>query len=62
MHTQELIDTIRLLNETERRLKEVCELAIEASLNWTGEDEENNPPLKRLRTIAGIYLNESECF
>lgn len=39
---------------------ELCNLIIEASLLWTGEDEERNPLLKRIRTLAGYYLNSSE--
>jgi len=35
-----------------------CESVIEASLYWTGEDEEKCPALKYLRTIAGFYLRE----
>lgn len=36
---------------------ELCELIIESSMYWTGEDEKKIPQLKRLRTLAGYYLN-----
>jgi hypothetical protein len=39
---------------------ELCELIIEASILWTGEDEERNPHLKKIRTLAGFYLSEEE--
>ena len=37
-------------------LLEVAQLAADASLNWTGEDEEKHPKLKRLRTLAYLAL------
>ena len=39
---------------------ELCNLIIDASLYWTGEDEERNPHLKKLRTLAGYYLNSEK--
>ena len=39
---------------------ELCELIISASLHWTGDDEQKNPLLKKMRTLAGYYLNSSE--
>ena len=39
---------------------ELCELIIEASLFWNSEDEERNPLLKRIRTLAGYYLRNEE--
>ena len=33
--------------------EKLCELIIEASIDWTGEDEEKHPKLKTLRTLAG---------
>ena len=37
-------------------LKELAEKVIEASLYWTGKDEEKNPKLKLIRTLAGLAL------
>lgn len=37
-------------------LKELAEEVIEASLYWTGKDEEKNPKLKLIRTLAGLAL------
>ena len=34
----------------------LCEHIITASLHWTAEDEEKNPMLRNLRTLAGWYL------
>ena len=31
---------------------------IAASLHWTGEDEEKNPGLKKIRTLAGHMLEQ----
>lgn len=39
---------------------EICELIIESSMYWTGEDEKKIPQLKRLRTLAGYYLRNEE--
>ena len=39
-----------------KELLELCQLIISASLHWTGEDEEKNPQLKKIRTLAGFYL------
>lgn len=39
---------------------ELCELIINASLYWSSEDEERNPHLKKLRTLAGYYLNSEK--
>ena len=36
----------------------LCDLIIETSMYWTGEDEEKNPGLKTIRTLAGHYLSE----
>jgi hypothetical protein len=44
----------------EKDFLELCNLIIEASLLWTGEDEERNPLLKRIRTLAGYYLRNEE--
>jgi hypothetical protein len=32
---------------------DACQCIVDASLYWTGEDEEKNPTLKRARTMAG---------
>jgi hypothetical protein len=37
-------------------MRDLCEMIIAASLYWTGEDEEKNPALKTIRTLAGWYL------
>ncbi len=39
---------------------ELCNLIIESSMYWTGEDEKKIPQLKRLRTLAGYYLNSEK--
>jgi len=41
-----------------KELKELCDTVMEASIGWTGEDEEKNPLLKRARTLAGMHLEE----
>jgi len=41
-------------------LLELSNLIIEASLYWTGSDEEKNPKLKTIRTLAGYYLDEEQ--
>lgn len=38
--------------------EELAEEVIEASLYWSGEDEERNPRLKRIRTLAGLILGK----
>ena len=43
-----------------KELLELCRLIIAASLLWTGEDEEKNPQLKKIRTLAGFYLSEEK--
>ncbi len=58
MHTKQLIDTIDRLNEREEALREVCSLIIDASLYWAGNDECKIPELKKIRTIAGYYLEK----
>jgi len=52
------MDTIKVADDRENKLLEMCNLIIDASLYWTGEDEERNPRLKRMRTLAGLYLME----
>jgi len=37
---------------------ELARAVIEASMWWTGEDEEKNPSLKRARTLAGIIMHD----
>lgn len=37
-------------------LIELAGLVIEASVNWSGWDEEKIPSLKKLRTLAGYHL------
>lgn len=47
------------LNKLTKARNDGCHLAdtiIEASLYWTGEDEERNPALKTARTLAGLFL------
>ena len=46
--------------DIEKRLQEISKIIIEASLCWTGKDEEKNPLLKRVRTIAGVYLQKEK--
>lgn len=41
-------------------LKELCDLVVAASLYWTGEDEEKNPLLKRIRTLAKYHLDNMD--
>ena len=55
---QACMDTIKVADDRENKLLEMCNLIIDASLYWTGEDEERNPRLKRMRTLAGLYLME----
>lgn len=38
--------------------RQACEAIIHASLIWTGEDETNYPELKRMRTLAGSFLDD----
>lgn len=37
---------------------ELAEAVLEASLYWTGLDEEKNPALKKSRTWAGLIINQ----
>jgi hypothetical protein len=61
MNISKLIEIIEqqceIANNLERELIELCNGIVEASTYWTGSDEEKNPELKRIRTIAGHYLN-----
>ncbi len=50
------MDTDTLL----RHAKDLAIGVIEASLYWTGDDEEKNPQLKRIRTLAADLLKEIE--
>ncbi len=43
----------------EKALIELAQEIIKASLLWTGKDEERNPGLKKIRTLAGYYINET---
>ena len=42
----------------EKELIKLCEDIIEASLFWTGKDEEKNPLLRRIRTLASFYIEK----
>lgn len=55
---QACMDAIKVADDREKKLFELCYLIIDASLYWTGEDEERNPKLKRMRTLAGLYVRE----
>ena len=54
--------TNRMIEENQKavkarwELKTLCSEIIEASLYWTGDDEEKNPFLKKIRTLARYYL------
>lgn len=39
---------------------DIARLVVDASLYWTGTDEERNPLLKRLRTLAGAVMAKAE--
>lgn len=39
--------------------EELAREVLDASLYWTGEDEERNPLLKRIRSLAGFVLDEA---
>lgn len=39
-------------------LIQLADLIIEASINWTGEDEEKAPILKKTRTLAGYFKDK----
>ena len=43
------------IQQIKKDLLGLSENIVEASLYWTGEDEEKNPKLKRIRTLAGFY-------
>ena len=62
MHTEQLIKTLNILNRHDRDFKKLCEDIIQASADWTGMDEERNPLLRRIRTLAGYYLTEEDYF
>ena len=36
--------------------KQLSNIIIDASLYWSGKDEERNPPLRTARTLADLYL------
>ena len=46
------------LNKIETDLLNLSEKVIKASLLWCGEDEEANPTLKTMRTLAGFYRDQ----
>lgn len=41
-------------------LEKLCTEVIETSLGWTGADENAIPGLKRIRTLAGLFLKQIE--
>jgi hypothetical protein len=41
-------------------IEELASKIIDVSLYWTGQDEERNPGLKKIRTLAGLILNKSD--
>jgi len=43
-------------SKSHKDFMELCEKIIDASMRWTGEDEEQNPMLKTIRSLAGYYL------
>ncbi len=55
-----LLDTVTVLYRETEKLQGLCRDIIEASLFWTGEDEEKNPGLKKIRTLAGLYIEEDK--
>lgn len=42
------------------RLRELARAVVDASANWSGEDEERNPALGRARTLAGLALRPAK--
>lgn len=42
----------------DKLFKDLCKDILEASIFWTGADEEKNPKLKRIRTLAALYLDQ----
>ncbi len=48
-----------ILENIDRDAQELAKTIMDASLLWTGEDEEKNPGLKKARTLAGLLLNKS---
>jgi hypothetical protein len=39
-------------------LEELAELVLDTSLFWSSKDEAANPGLKKLRTLAGLALEQ----
>lgn len=56
------MNAIESMNDAIIRLKkelvQLSSLTIDASLNWTGKDEQNNFKLKTIRTLSGLYLEK----
>jgi hypothetical protein len=48
-----------ILENVDEAAQELAKIIMDASLLWTGEDEEKNPGLKKARTLAGLLLNKS---
>jgi len=49
-----------ILESVDEAAQKLAETIMDASLHWTGEDEEKNPGLKKARTLAGLLLNKSQ--
>lgn len=46
------------MTDVTKEFIDLCKKIIDASLYWTGEDEDKNPGLKTIRTLAGNYLQQ----
>jgi hypothetical protein len=58
LKTEQLIETLRILDKQTQEFKKLCQFIIDQSLYWTGQDEEKLPGLKTIRTLAGYHLDK----
>jgi hypothetical protein len=49
------METIKI---SKKMFESMCVSILDASLYWTGKDEENTPQLRTARTLAGSFLED----
>ena len=55
---KEILEQNKKFIQAASELKELSDNIINASLYWNSIDEEKNPKLKIIRTLAGIYKDK----
>ena len=59
--TKAIMELIGLCDEAEYErddYKELLEKILDMSFHWSGQDEEDSPPLKTIRTLVGQVLTK----